>query len=235
MVRSGEGQTLSWDISMQTLQDRLDAMRTHFENDLLPAEAVTIMHAATAELEASGQAERALKAGDLAPDFALEDADARSVSLAALLEDGPLVLTFYRGVWCPYCNEDLKAVEAAASQIRDAGATLAAISPQLAASNRKAQRDNGLSFPVLSDHANTVAAAFGLRFRLPDPLIDLYRNRFNNDLSIVNGEPSWTLPMPARYVIAPDRTILYADVNADYTRRPDPSELMPPLRQSRAR
>lgn len=216
---------------MTTLQDKLDAMRAHFENDLLPPEAVEIMHAATAELEASGQAERALKAGEQAPDFKLTDAEGQSISLNTLLKDGPLVLTFYRGVWCPYCNEDLKALEATASQIREAGASLAAISPQLAVSNRKAQRDNGLSFPVLSDHGNTVAAAFGLRFKMPDSLIDLYKNRFNNDLAIVNGEPSWTLPMPARYLIAPSKTIIYSEVNADYTRRPDPSELLPLLQQ----
>ena len=149
---------------------------------------------------------------------------------AELLKKGPLVLTFYRGVWCPYCNMDLQAVEAAANDIRALGASLVAISPQTAPSRRKSERENGLSFPILSDHGNALASQFGLRFRLPDELIAVYKG-FGNDLAIGNGEDSWTLPMPARYVIATDGTIAYAEVNADYTRRPDPSELLPVLRR----
>ncbi|NII09711.1 peroxiredoxin-like family protein [Oleiagrimonas sp. C23AA] len=217
-----------------TLQAQLDALREKFEGSLLPAEAVRIMHDATDQLAASGQAERALKAGDRAPDFSLPDPDGAPVSLASLLADGPLVLTFYRGVWCPYCNADLKAIEATASRIRELGASLAAISPQVAANSRKSQRDNDLSFPILSDHGNQVAAAFGLRFALPPALVDLYKRQFNNDLAVVNGEPSWTLPMPARYVIGSDGVIAYAEVNPDYTRRPEPADLLPVLEKLHA-
>jgi peroxiredoxin len=191
------------------------------------------MHKATADLIASGQAERALKRGDHAPDFSLPGGDGRLVRSADLLAQGPLVVTFYRGVWCPYCNTELKAVEAAAGQIRALGADIVAISPQTAVNIRKAQRDNALSFPILSDHGNAVADRFGLRFRLPDELIAVYKG-FGNDLAVANGEPSWTLPMPGRYVIARDGVIVYAEVNPDYTRRPDPVELMPALRSLNA-
>jgi peroxiredoxin len=90
-------------------------------------------------------------------------------------------------------------------------------------------RENKLSFAILSDPRNDVAAVFGLRFKLPDYLIALYRDGFKNDLAIVNGDVSWTLPMPARFVIDQSGTIAYAEVNPDYTRRPDPSELLPTL------
>ena len=212
-----------------SLQDQLDAFRAQVEGTRIPPEVVAVMHRATADLTASGQAGRALKAGDRAPDFTLPDGDGNSVSSRDRLARGPLVVTFFRGVWCPYCNMDLKAVEAAAPAIRDLGAELVAISPQTAANIRKAQRDNALSFPILRDHGNAVADRFGLRFRLPDDLITVYKG-FGNDLAVANGEPSWTLPMPARFVIAPDGLIAYAEVNPDYTRRPDPSELIPALK-----
>jgi len=189
------------------------------------------MHRATVELVASGIADRALKAGDVAPDFALPDVDGKTISLAELLKSGPLVLSFYRGVWCPYCNLDLQALQKALPQIEGLGARLIAVSPQTAANTRRSVRENNISFQILSDQGNEVAAQFGLRFTLPDYLQDLYKNTFKNDLAVNNGEPSWTLPMPARYVIGQNGVIAYAEVNPDYTQRPDPSELLPVLQQ----
>jgi peroxiredoxin len=216
--------------SVMSLQDKLDAFKADFEGNKAPPQVVAVMHRATADLIASGQAERALKAGMKAPDFALPDAHGGTVRSAELLKKGPLVLTFYRGVWCPYCNMDLQAIEATANEIRALGASLVAISPQTAPSRRKSERENELSFPILSDHGNALANQFGLRYRLPDELISVYKG-FGNDLAIGNGEDSWTLPMPARYVVGTDGTIDYAEVNADYTRRPDPSEFLPVLRR----
>lgn len=212
------------------LQDKLDALKADFETNKAQASAVAAMHRSTAELIASGQAERALKVGDRAPTFELPDADGKPVSSRSLLEQGPLVLTFYRGVWCPYCNLDLQALEAASGELRELGANLLAISQQTAANSRRAQRDNKLSFPIVSDQGGETANAFGLRWVLPEYLRELYRS-FKVELPEINGEPSWTLPMPARYVIAQDGVIAYAEVNPDYTRRPDPSELLPSLKQ----
>jgi len=219
------------------LQDKLDAFRTNFEAGGPPYNAPAWihepMHRATAELIASGAARHALKAGDTAPAFVLPDPDGQLVSSPALLKDGPLVVTFYRGVWCPYCNFDLQALQEALPQLAGQGAKLVAISPQLPVNSRRSQRENNLSFPILSDAGNEVAASFGLRFKMPDYLIELYRDVFKNDLASTNGDPSWTLPMPARYVIGTDGTIAYAEVNPDYTRRPDPSELLPALEKLR--
>jgi peroxiredoxin len=219
------------------LQDRLDAFKAEFESGKppynAPASAIATMHRATAELVASGQAEGAKRAGEVAPRFVLSDQDGEPVSSAGLLAKGPLVVTFYRGVWCPYCNMELAAVQAALPEILARGGSVVAISPQTPPNSRKSARQNGLTFPILSDIGGEIAKAFGLRFKLPDDLIELYR-AFKNDLPIINADPSWTLPMPARYVIGTDGVIAYAEVNPDYTRRPDPSELLPVLDKLRA-
>jgi len=214
---------------IMSLKEKLDAMRADKEEGrIFPPNVVAQMHKSTAELVASGQAERALKAGDLAPGFVLPDANGAPVSSRELLASGPLVLTFYRGIWCPYCNLDLQALEDVAPRIRALGATLAAVSQQTAPNSRKSQADNNLSFPIFTDRGGETGAAFGIRFRLQDDLVELYK-RLKVDLAIINGEPSWTLPMPARYVIGQDGVIVYAEVNPDYTRRPEPDELLPVL------
>lgn len=215
------------------LPEKLAEFRRNFEAGgppyNAPPEVHPPMHRATEELIASGAADKALKVGDKAPAFMLNDPEGNAVSSADLLAKGPLVVTFYRGVWCPYCNMDLQALQEALPKIKELGASLVAISPQTAPNSRRSQRDNKLGFPILSDKGNAVADAFHLRFTLPDYLQDLYKNAFKNDLAVVNGDPSWTLPMPARYVIGQDSTILYAEVNPDYTNRPDPEELFPAL------
>ncbi|HEY2533038.1 MAG TPA: peroxiredoxin-like family protein, partial [Xanthobacteraceae bacterium] len=168
------------------------------------------------------------KAGDKAPEFTLNDPDGQPVSSGTLLAKGPLVVSFYRGVWCPYCNLDLQALQTALPEIEARGASLVTISPQTSPNSRKSRRDNKLTFPILSDEKSRVAAAYGLRFSLPDYLIELYKG-FKNDLPSFNDDPAWVLPMPARFVIGSDKIIAYAEVNPDYTQRPDPSELLPVL------
>ncbi|WP_448101478.1 peroxiredoxin-like family protein [Luteibacter jiangsuensis] len=220
-----------------SLQDKLDAFKADFEAGKppynVPPSVIETMRRATAELKASGAAQRALKAGDKAPAFTLNDPDGNPVSSDELLRKGPLVVTFYRGVWCPYCNMELQALQATLPDILQVGASLVAISPQIASNSRKSARQNAVTFPILSDAHNDVAAAFGLRFTMQDYLVELYKS-LKNDLPAFNGDPSWTLPMPARYVIAPDGTIVYAEVNPDYTRRPDPSEMLPAIRKAAA-
>lgn len=216
-----------------TLQAKLDAFKADFVAGKPPYNAPASIHAvmqrATAELIASGLADRALKAGDAAPVFSLPDAQGKLVSSVELLAQGPLVVSFYRGVWCPYCNMELQALEQALPAFNERGASLVAISPQSQANSRKSQRENALGFPILSDSGNEIAASFGLRFKLPDYLAELYMSLGNN-LPVINGDQSWTLPMPARFVIGQDGIIRYAEVNPDYTLRPEPSELLPALR-----
>lgn len=215
-----------------SLQDRLNAFKADFQTGKPPYNVspavIATMQRATAELIASGQAGRARQAGELAPEFILNDPEGRPVRSTDLLARGPVVVTFYRGVWCPYCNMELQALQAALGDIRALGAEIVALSPQTPVNSRKSVRQNGLDFPILSDVGGAVADAFGLRFALPDDLVALYKS-LKNDLPTFNSDPAWTLPMPARYVIAPDGVIAYCEVNPDYTQRPDPSELFPTL------
>ncbi len=212
------------------LQGKLDAFKVEFDTRLAPPAAVEALHRSVEELIASGAADRALKAGDVAPEFTLPDPDGRPVSSKALLARGPLVVTFYRGIWCPFCNYDLTALEESRSEIEARGASLVAISQQTAPNSRKSQRQNGLGFPILGDHGGKVAAEYNVRWTLPDYLRVAQRT-LGADLTLFNGEDSWTLPMPARYVVAQDGVIAYAEVNADYTRRPEPAAIFPILEQ----
>lgn len=218
-----------------TLQAKLTAFKADFEAGKppynVPPSVIETMHRATTELIASGVATKALKAGDKAPSFTLQDPNGQPVSSAELLTKGPLVVSFYRGVWCPYCNMELQALQDALPAFEKLGASVIAISPQTAPNSRKSVRQNDLAFPILSDPHNDVAAAFGLRFAMPDYLVDLYKD-LKNDLPAFNGDPSWTLPMPGRFVIAQDGTVLYAEVNPDYTRRPEPEDMLPALRRA---
>jgi AhpD family alkylhydroperoxidase len=215
-----------------TLKAKLDAFKADFEAGKppynVPYSVIETMHRATAELRASRLADGALKVGDRAPTFTLSDADGNPVSSAELLKQGPLVVSFYRGVWCPYCNLDLQALQAELPRIKALGANLVTISPQTASNSRKSMRQNDLSFPVLNDAGNEVAAAFGIRYQMPDYLIELYKS-LKNDLPSFNGDDSWTLPLPGRFVIDTDGTILYAEVDPDYTNRPETELLLPSL------
>jgi peroxiredoxin len=213
-----------------TLQDKLDALKTKFETEMAPPEIVAVLHRITDELIASGQAGRSLQAGDRAPAFTLPDPDGKLVSSQDLLAKGPLVLTFYRGVWCPYCNLDLQALEEVRTEIEARGAFLVAVSQQTAANSRKAQRTNKLGFPIVGDKDGELAAKFGIRWHLPDDVQAVHK-QLGADLVAFNGEDSWTLPMPARYVIGQDGVIAYAEVNPDYTRRPEPSDVFAVLDQ----
>ena len=210
-----------------TLQDQLNAFKEQFKT-MAPEGAIEAFGRSTQELIDSGQAERALKAGDKAPDFVLTDSDRGEVALKDLLAKGPVVLTFYRGVWCPYCNIELKALEQVAEDIRARGATLVAISMQGAADSRKSQRDNELSFPILTDKNGELADKFGIRWSLQDYVIPVH-DGFGVNLPTIHGDGQWNLPMPARYVVDTDGSIAYAEVNPDYTRRPEPADLFPIL------
>ncbi|TDF39268.1 AhpC/TSA family protein [Alteromonadaceae bacterium M269] len=209
------------------LQEQLDAFKAQFKTQA-PAGAFDAFARSTQELIDSGIAERAIKVGDKAPDFVLPDSNGNDVSLQELLAKGPVILTFYRGVWCPYCNIELKALEAVADEIRDRGATLVAISLQGAADSRKSQRDNNLSYPILTDQGGELSQQFGLRWTLQPYVIEFHK-MFKVELPVIHNDGQWNLPMPARYVIGTDGTVAYSEVNPDYTRRPEPSDMFPVL------
>jgi peroxiredoxin len=184
--------------------------------------------AAIAEVESSGAAP-GLAVGEHAPDFILPDALGRAVSLRERSAGGPVVLVFYRGEWCPYCNTYLRALQAALPEVAARGATLIAVSPQSPDHSLSITEKAELGFDVLSDVDQSVISAYRLQFTLPDDLQDLHLNAFQVDLRDHNADKSWRLPVPATFVIDRDRIVRAAHVSADYRTRMEPAEILAAL------
>jgi peroxiredoxin len=179
-------------------------------------------------LVASGQTEKVLPAGRHAPGFSLPNQDGVKTSLGSILRRGPLLLVFHSGSWCPGCNLGLKALEDVRPQIEGRGASLVAISPQTNEENAKTQRTMHVKLPILSDKGGKVALQFGVRWRIPELLRTLHLTS-GIDLPKLHGEDSWTLPIPARFVIDQNGVIAYSEVDPDQTHRSDPAEILPVL------
>lgn len=214
------------------LSQELTAFREQFLGS--QPEAIKATMARTgAELAASGVTERALKAGDRLPAGQLPNATGTVVDVRDLLARGPVVLAFYRGTWCPYCNLELRALQQALPEIEALGATLVAVSPQTPDASLSTAEKNELAFEVLSDAGNQFARACGLVFTLAKELQPIYAG-FGIDVPAHNGDDTFELPLPATYVVAQDGTIAYAFVDADYTQRLEPAEIITALQTLKA-
>jgi peroxiredoxin len=180
---------------------------------------------ALAALEESGLVDRALHEGDTAPDFELPNAVGETVRLSDLLSSGPVILSFYRGQWCPFCNLELRALQRAMADIEAVGATLVAVSPNTPDTSLTTVEKHALTYSVLSDHDNLVAKQFNLVYEMTEENIESYREK-GRDIPAMNGVDKWELPIPATYVIDSDRVIRYAYVDASHRRRAEPSEVV---------
>ncbi len=219
---------------MDTIQTKLAQQLTDFKSAFkqrVAPERVAMMEAATANLQASGIEQRALQVGDAAPWLTLPNALGVPVALELLWRHGPLVLVFYRGGWCPYCNLELRAWQQHLPTLTHLGAQLVAVSPQTPDNSLSTAEKNELAFPVLSDSDLQAATAFGVAFELPPELIELY-SRVGNDLPVLNGNGRWILPLPATYVIDHDGRIAYAHIEADYRERAEPSDVLAAIAQA---
>ncbi|MFJ9155011.1 peroxiredoxin-like family protein [Streptomyces sp. NPDC102270] len=205
-------------------------LRTFYEarQQQIPAEIRQIMQRASQELADSGQADRALTVGAQAPRFNLPSATGQTVALDDLLNDGPVVLTFYRGAWCPYCNIALRSLQEHHEAMTARGARLVAVSPQIPDESLTLTEKHDLAFDVLSDIGSETAKQYGLAFGLPDDLAAVY-DKLGFDLQRVNDGHPRTLPLPATYVIDRDGTIRWAFVDTDYTTRAEPADIIATL------
>lgn len=215
-----------------SLADELAAMKQTAATRFAP-ERLATMEAATAQLRASGIEDRALKTGAKAPDAPLVNARNQPVRLGSLLAQGPAVIVFYRGGWCPYCNLTLRAWQALLPRMRAAGARVIAITPETPDKSLSTAEKNALQFEVLSDPELRAAAAFGLAFELPPDLQALYLQN-GNDLRVINGGGQWSLPVPATFVVGGDGVLRYAHVDADYRNRAEPADALAALEQAAA-
>ena len=216
------------DAEAQSLQAVLDEKKAQWAENATD-QAKTLYDDGIARVKATGVLDTMKQVGDKAPAFALPNAAGEDVALAELLNDGPVIVVFYRGAWCPYCNLTLAAWQDELETIQSLGGQLVAISPQLPDYSLTSQEKNDLAFPVLSDVGNTVADAFGITTQVTPEIIKLWEGRI--DLEAHNGDASAKLPLPATYLISPDGTIRLAHAHEDYRVRAEPSDVIAELRE----
>ena len=207
------------------LKEQLAEYRTGWYQRV-PAERQAIMQRHIDQLRSGAIARTMLKVGDHAPAIVLENAKGAIVDVGTLLKKGPVIVTFYRGGWCPYCNLELKAYQDILPEIVAAGASLVAISPEKPDDTVSTAEKNALTFEVLSDVGQKVGRAFGLVYEFTKELKRAY-NGFNLDIPARNGTPGeWALPVSATYVIDRNGSIVYAYTDADYRDRADPRDVL---------
>jgi len=191
----------------------------------IPEDLLGVMVSAMEKLVNSGIARRAKKSGDRAPLFELVNSAGKEVSLGRLLRQGPVVINFYRGVWCPYCSLELKAVDRIMPAIHELGAELVSISPNLREKTAAFVAENPFNFDILCDRDNRVAREYGLVFELAEELRPVYR-QLGISLPDYDGNDRYELPIPATYIIGGNGVIRHAFVNVDYTQRMEPDEIV---------
>ncbi len=214
------------------LNDLLDLYRSYTPIDE-PGSPFAVLLEELARLRSATWLRGALRAGDLAPDFALPDMPHPQLRLSELLRDGPVVLKFYRGRWCPFCALDLRALQRALPGLRRLGAELIALSPQSELETVFNRERDRLGFPMHADPGSAVARQFGIVYEVGDAVRRLYL-AVGIDLADTQADASWTLPLPATYLIAPDRRIAWAHVDSDYLHRAEPAELLAELGRLRS-
>jgi len=214
------------------LKTQLDALRVKFLSTA-PGADVALVERMLEELAQHVRGRCIPGVGDTVPDFTLPDMRGRSLRLSVKLAQGPVVLTFYRGAWCPYCNLELRAYQQRLPRFSDLGASVIAVSPQTPEASVSMVERNPLDFDVLSDSSSRVARAYGLAFTFPEDLKAMYLRRAIQ-LPEFNGIDDWTVPIPATFVVAGDGRVVLSHVDPDYRNRLDPEHVLAALARLRA-
>ncbi len=207
-----------------TLQTELDEFRGAWTQRVGP-EISGLVGADIDDLRNSGLLDRVARPGDRLPSLTLPNAAGERIDLGALSGAGPLVITFYRGGWCPYCNLELRGYQQRLGDFERLGATLVAVSPETPDDTLDTAQKNALAFPVLSDVEGRLADALGIRFQLSPAIKALYQ-KFGHDLPMRNGDGGWSLPMPATFIVAKGGVIATVFADPDYRRRLDPEQAL---------
>ena len=183
-----------------------------------------------AQAKAFQQGANALDLNQIAPSFELPNQHGQSVQLTELLAKGPVVVTFYRGSWCPYCNLQLKALQARLPEIHALGAQLVAISPQVPDGSLSDDEISKMDFLVLSDQNADVAASYGVAWQVPTFLLEHMRVDRGLDLESVNNGNSRVLPIPATFVLDKQGKVTWRYVDVDYRTRSEPEDIINALK-----
>jgi peroxiredoxin len=187
-----------------------------------------VMGKANEEL-AKAMPDPGIKVGEKAPDFILNNAFGKSVSLRDKLMEGPVVLVFYRGAWCPFCNMHLHALQESLPEFKKYGAQLITITPQTPDKSVEQFKDKGNPFEVLSDLNSKVMKDYNLYFELPADLVEVYK-KHGLDVEAFNGKGRAVLPIPGSFVIDSDGIVRAMHADTDYKTRMEPSTIVNALR-----
>lgn len=206
--------------------------RIEFVTSRTPADIAAEVRKQLDLLEASNVAP-GLKVGEHAPDFTLNNRKGIGISLARELQSGPVVLSFLRGSWCPICTEELKALQEIHVEVRELGAEIIAISPQSIERNIEFGEAHNVGYYLLSDVDQQVIKDYRLHFTFPERLRDIYIEHFKIDVSLQNADGSWSLPVPATFLISQDGTIYSRLVEMNYMRRMEPADILTVLHYMR--
>jgi len=169
-----------------------------------------------------------IQVGQKAPDFTLTDALGKRVNLYEQLQQGPVVLVFYRGAWCPFCNLHLHVLSQYHQQFVDQGARLLAVTPQQPDKSLEQLKKDGFPFTILSDLDSRVMKAYRLYYPLDDKLLAVYR-KHGLDIEAYNGPGRTILPVPGTFVIDTDGKVVAMQADTDYTRRMEPEAILQAL------
>ena len=217
---------------MSRLIDEIKKYKEAFKQKA-PLEVQEMMLAATKKLEDASISKNALTVGAMAKEIKLPNALGNEVSLFDTLEENDfVVVSFYRGSWCAYCNLELKALQGINEELKQLGAKLIAVSPQSPDASMSTKEKNELEFEVLSDNSNLIAKEYGLVFSLAEEIRPIYLS-FGIDLPATNKEDSYEIPMPATYVINKNKEIIFSFIDEDYTKRCEPDDIIEAIKNAK--
>lgn len=212
-----------------TLTENLDKLRAESANRLSD-EMRILFRQSMQDIAALNIVSSSLKKGDTAPEFKLISATEKEISLSSLLQDGPVVISFYRGLWCRYCNQELVSLQENLHEVNSLHSSLLGVSPQLPSSTREMIKETSITYELLHDKQNAVAKQFGVAYSFPDSTRELYE-KLEVDVLSFTGDDEPELPIPATFIVDQKRIIRFAFVDPDHTRRADPIDIITVLRR----
>jgi peroxiredoxin len=209
-------------------QAPLDVFKKGFMESV-PEQAPVIIEPSGEKLGNSDILSQIIKPGEKAPDFSLNNTLKNKISLSDLLRYGPVVLSFFRGRWCPFGNMELNALQEILGEFRALNATLVAISPQPVEYNLAIQQEKNLLFEILSDPGNTITKSYNILYKLPEAFRQVYM-QFSHNFSMVNNDEPWILPLASRFIIDQEQIIRYAKTTTYHTIRSETEETLAALK-----
>jgi peroxiredoxin len=218
-------------MSIELMSDHLAEILDQVRNELLArlSDREAYLHLVD-WLRKTDAASHALQVGDKAPDFLLPDAHGRLHSSEHLRDEGPLVVSFYRGGWCPFCNAELRALQAVKAEFDSLKANLVVLSPETRGLPRQLKRQLNLDLTMLADVDHGVATSYGVLFRVPEETKAHYAG-LGYDFERRHGSTGWMLPIPATFVIDQAGVVRGAFVDPDFTIRQEPSDILHQVRE----